>query len=83
MDVSAIALRGLDQAQMTFDHAARNLASAGASASGGSPTDTVNLSDAALSLISARIDVETNLQTLKVAGGMDRQAIDLLAGRTA
>jgi hypothetical protein len=83
MDVFSIALRGLDQAQMTFDHAARNLVPAGGAAPGNSPTDSVNLSDAALSLISARIDVETNLQTLKVAGGMDRQAIDLLAGRTA
>jgi hypothetical protein len=81
MDVSAVALHGLYQAQTNFDQAARNLASAWSASSDASPTDTVELSDTAVSLLSARSQAEANLQTVKVAGDMARQDIDLLAGR--
>ncbi|MGA3096945.1 MAG: hypothetical protein ABSF25_10860 [Bryobacteraceae bacterium] len=70
MDVSAIALSGVYQAQTNFDQAARNLASAQAAPPHGSPTDSVELSDAAVSLLSARNQAEGCLQTVKATGDM-------------
>lgn len=83
MDISAIALRGLNQALTRFDQAAQYLASAGAASPRGPTTDTVDLSATALSILAARSQAAANLQTVKVGGDIERQAIDLLAGRDA
>lgn len=83
VDISAVALRGVYQAQTNFDQAARNLASAWSASSNSSPTDTVDLSDAAAALLSARSQAEAGLRTVEVTGDMHRQDIDLLAGRSS
>lgn len=77
MDVSSIAAQGLAAAQANFQQAAANLSAAGVSPDG-APADTVELSVAAVGLLSARTQVEMNIKMLKVANEMDRQAISLL-----
>ena len=73
MDISAIALGGLNQAQGNFEKAARRIASGGA-ASG----DATDLASDTVSLISARNDFAANIKTLKVADEMQRTTLDLL-----
>jgi len=70
MQISAIALQGLEQAQTQFDRSASRLASA--------PADSVDLSAEAVSLIAARNFFETNLKVLEIAGKMQSAALNLL-----
>jgi hypothetical protein len=79
MGISGIALQGLDQAQGRFDQAAGQIASIGASSDDGTDVDTVDLSQAAVSLLSAKNDFATSLKLLKIADEMQGQAIDILA----
>lgn len=79
MNIVAIALDGLNQAQARFDQTARRLASIGAAPPAGVPADPVDISTDMVSLISARSQFATNLQVASTAGEMERQAIDLLA----
>jgi flagellar hook protein FlgE len=74
MDVSAIALGGVDRASMQFQDAATRIAS---SATNAAP-DTVDLSAAAVSMLTARNDFAANLNVLKIADKMQRSAIDML-----
>ena len=76
MDISAIALSGLNQAQTNFETAARRVASAGGS---NAPEDTVDLSANMVALIQAKNDFTANLNTVKVADEMQRTALDMLA----
>ena len=77
MEIGGIALQGLNQAQGDFEKAAAQIAQAAGPDSPAS--DSVNLSDAAVSLLAARSQFEANLKTLQTAGQMAQQAIDLLA----
>ena len=79
MNIAAIALDGLNQAQTRFDQTARRLASIGAAPPAGVPADPADLSTDMVSLISARNQFATNLQVARTAGEIDRQALDLLA----
>ena len=80
MDVSAIALSGLQQAQSQFEQSAAKVASAGATAStGGMPTDTVDLSAEMVAQLSAKNQFSANLSMLKTADQMMKSTIDLLA----
>lgn len=79
MEISAIALQGLNQAQAQVEQAGGRLASIGASSGEGSPVDTADLSEAAVSLLSAKNAFATNIKLLKVANEMESQAISLLA----
>jgi flagellar basal body rod protein FlgG len=97
MEISAIALRGLNEAQAQLEQAGgrfqttttssrpifSSITAAGTTSikdnSGdGMPVDTANLSDAAVSLLSAKNAFATNIKLLKVADEMQRQAIDLV-----
>jgi hypothetical protein len=79
MQISAIALQGLNQAQSQVDKAFGTLASLGANPDDGTSVDTVDLSTAAVSLISAKNVFSTDIQMLKVADEMQGQALQLLA----
>lgn len=72
MDVSAIALGGLDQAQSQLDSAAKQIAGSG------NPLDTVDLSQQAASLLQAGTDFQANLATLKVNDQMLQSLFDVL-----
>ena len=71
MQISAIALQGLEKAQTQFDRSASRLAAA--------PADTVDLSSEAVSLIAARNSFETNLKVLEIAAKMQSAALNLLS----
>lgn len=79
MEISRIALQSLNQAQGRFEQAAGQVASIGGNSSDGNPADSVDLSQAAVSLLSAKNDFATSLKLLKVADEMQGQVIDLLA----
>ncbi|HEY3838236.1 MAG TPA: hypothetical protein VGL72_16765 [Bryobacteraceae bacterium] len=77
MDVSSIALQGLQQAQTQLETTAQQLSTAGSS-SNGAPMDTADLSDAAISLMSAKNQFAANLNLMKIADQMQKHVIDLL-----
>ncbi len=78
MDLSAIALQGLEQAQIQLNAAASNLANAGA-ASAGPSLDTVDLSAQIVALTSAQTLYDVNLETLKTANQIQQNVLNLLA----
>ena len=77
MDLSAIALEGLDQAEIQLEKAATRVASAGSLDATGS--DTVDLSSEMVALLSAKNQFSVNLQTLKIADEVPSNVIDLMA----
>jgi flagellar hook protein FlgE len=79
MGISAIALQGLDRAQGQFEQAGAQLASIGASSEDGVAVDSVDLSHAAVSLLSAKNEFAASLKLVKIADEMQGQIIDLLA----
>ncbi len=74
MDLSAIALQGLDQAQAQLEAATTGIASAAAS-----PSDTVDLSAEVVALLSAKNQFSLDLTALKIANQTQRNAVDLIA----
>jgi hypothetical protein len=78
MDLSAIALRGLQQAEGQLEQAATRIA-----LSAGSPgrltLDAVDLSAQMVALLSAKELASVNLQTLRTADEVAKNVIDMLA----
>jgi hypothetical protein len=79
MELSAIALQGLQQATAQFEASAARLAGVGSPTPDGFPVDTVNLSQAVVALLSAENQFAANIGVLKTAGEMQKNMIDLLA----
>jgi flagellar hook protein FlgE len=79
MDISAIALQGLDQASAQLDAAAAQIASAGAASPDGSNPDVVNLSAEMVALMLAQNSFSANLATLQTADQVQKNLIDLTA----
>jgi flagellar hook protein FlgE len=79
VELTAIALQGLDRAQAGLEKAAGRLSSIAAPPAENAPADTIDLSAAAVGLLEARQDFAANLNVLKTADRMERKAIDLLA----
>jgi len=80
MDILGIAQQGLQQAQGQFEQSARQIAQVGLNA--GQPetlSDSANISDAAVSLLSSKNQFETDLGVAHVADQMQKAAINLLA----
>jgi hypothetical protein len=71
MDVSGIALHGLQQAQVQFDRAAQRVAAQPAD-------DAVSLSEEAVALLTSKSQFAANLNVMKMADRMDKIAINLL-----
>jgi hypothetical protein len=78
MDLSAIALRGLQQAEGRLEQAATRIA-LGASSPDGLTLDTVDLSAQMVALLSAKELASVNLQTLRTADEVAKNVIDMLA----
>jgi hypothetical protein len=78
MDLSAIALQGINQAQAQLDAAVTGLASAGASPNSGG-VDVVDVASQLVATNSAEILLQLNLSTLKTADQLQKNVIDLLA----
>jgi flagellar hook protein FlgE len=79
MDISAIALQGLDQASAQLDAAAAGIASAGAASPDGANLDIVSLSEEMIALMSAKTMYLANVSTLKIADQIQKSTIDLIA----
>ncbi len=72
MDIAAIALGGMNEAQGRVESAARRLASAA------EPTDTVDLSAEMVALMEARNAFTTNARVLETADEIQKNVIDIL-----
>jgi flagellar hook protein FlgE len=73
MEIQAIALQGLEQAQSQVDQSARRISGAATS------SDTVDLSTETVALLSARTAFEANLKLAQTADQMESTAINLMA----
>jgi flagellar hook protein FlgE len=78
MDISAIALAGLEQAQAGLENAASSLAGAIGS-SDLSSSDTVDLSAGIVALMSAKNDFAVNATVMKTADEVQKYAVDMMA----
>jgi len=79
MDLSAIALQGLQQAEINLDKAATRIASFGADSGDGANVDTVDLSAEMVALMSAKNEFSVNLKTLETANEVQQSLIDVIA----
>jgi len=77
MDISAIALQGLEQAQVQLEAAATAIAGGGASSSG-QGADTVDLSTAVVALLTAKNQFALDIGVLKVADQTQKSLIDVV-----
>jgi len=74
MDISSIALQGLQQAAVQLESAAAKIADAGASSAG---VDAVDLSAETVALTSAQVQYDANLATLKTADQVEQNLVKL------
>lgn len=79
MDLSAIALQGLQQADVQLESAASKIASFGSSSPEGTNLDVADFSAEMVALMSARNLSSANLATLKTAEDVQQSVIDFLA----
>lgn len=79
MDLTAIALAGLQQTDTQLQSAASQVASFVASSSDGANQDTVDLSAAVVALQSAKNLYSANVGTLKVADDIQKSLLNLFA----
>jgi flagellar hook protein FlgE len=70
MNISAIALGGLQNAETKFERSAARLTAA-------DPSDTVDLSSAAVDLLSSRNEFEANIKVMQTADRMYKQTLNL------
>jgi hypothetical protein len=79
MDLSSIALQGINQAEALLEAAASSVANAGAASSGGANVDVVDVAAQMATMESAAMLVEMNLSTLKTSNEIQQNALDILA----
>ena len=79
MDISSIALQGLQQADTQLASAASKIASFQSNTSAGANLDTVDLSAVMVALLSAKNSFWANAATVKVAEEIQKTTVDLLA----
>ena len=79
MDLSAIALQGLAQAEVQLNAAASTLATAGTASPDGVNVDVANLSAEIAALNAAKTLVAVNLSVLKTADQIQQSTINLFA----
>jgi hypothetical protein len=79
MDILGIAQQGLQQAQGQFEKAAQHVVQAGLNtAPSQTPSDTVSLSDAAVSVLSAQNQFETDLTVAHTGKAMEKATLALM-----
>jgi flagellar hook protein FlgE len=76
MEISAIALSGMQQAQTRLDKTATRIAAA---ADPSTPTDTADLSGNMVALLEARNAFAANAQTMRTADQIERNVLNILA----
>jgi hypothetical protein len=78
VELSRIALEGLQTAESRFAKSAGKVGSP-SGVSAGPPGDTAELSESAVEMLDARNQYSLNLALMKTADEMERRTIDLLA----
>jgi flagellar hook protein FlgE len=78
MDLSTIALQGLQQADNQLQDAAGKIAANGTNSPGGN-VDSVDLSAAVVELLSAKNQFSANVATLKTADEVQQNLLDVTA----
>jgi flagellar hook protein FlgE len=78
MDISSIALQGLQQADVQLEAAAAGLASSGGN-SASPAVDTVGLPSQIVALTSAQTSYAVNVESLKTVDQVQKTLINLLA----
>ena len=79
MDLSSIALQGLQHADTQLNSAASKITPFQSSTPAGANVNTVDLSAAMVALLSAKDSYAANLGTVKTADEIQKATIDLLA----
>ena len=79
MDISAIALQGLQQAEIRLENATTRIASYGADTPDATALDVVDLAAGMVGLTSARNQVSLNLKILSTANEIQRNMINVMA----
>jgi flagellar hook protein FlgE len=79
MDPSAIALQGLQQAEVQVETAASAVAGAGAASANGSNPDVVDISAEMLALISAQAQVAVNAESLATVEEVEQTLLNVTA----
>jgi len=79
MDISAIALEGLQQAETQLNDAAGNIATYPATVPNNANLDTVDLSTELVALMPAQTQFAANVDVLKTANQIQQNTIDLTA----
>jgi len=79
MDLSAIALQGMQQAETQLENVAIKIAEYGATSPDGANLDTVDLSAEMVALMSAKNEFSLNLKTLETADEVQKSLIDVMA----
>jgi len=79
VELSAIALRGLTQAQDQLESAAERLSPVKSASATGPPHDIADLSQAMADLLQGKDAFAANLKIVKVGDELERRTIDLLA----
>jgi hypothetical protein len=79
VDISNVALNGLQRAEVKLEKAATRIASFGADSSAGTNTDTVDLSAEMVAVMSAKTEFSANLKSLEAASQEQKSLIDLTA----
>lgn len=78
MDISGIALQGLQQADIELNRAASKIVSWGTQSIEETAVDTVDLSSAVVALMSAKNAYSVDLKVLKTAEQLQAEMADLL-----
>lgn len=79
MDLSSIALQGLDRASAQLDAAAGAISGAGAPLQDGAPVDFVSLSQETVALMSAKALFAANIEVLKTVAQTQQSTLNILA----
>lgn len=81
MDIFSVTLQGMNKAQQKLDDSAAKIAQTGEEevSSTGTPTDTVDISDAMISMITAKTAFESNAKAMAVEKEVSKTVIDLEA----
>jgi len=74
MDVTSVALRGMQDAQSTLQKTANQIASVSPENS-----DSVDLSSQMVAMLAARNQFQTDVRVVKTADDMQKKVLDLLA----
>jgi DNA-binding ferritin-like protein len=81
MDILSVGLQGMNQAQEQLEQSAEKIARSGGEAvsSNGQYNDTVDISEAMISMLSAKTAFESNAKSIEVAQEVSKTVIDIIA----